>query len=263
MRRRGHDGQKKKSKGDIVLALLFFFAILAVFAGHRIWSMERTEKVDERETYAAVFRQEAALHEREQALARAEIAVLAQAAQGNSASSSFAQWDEPFFEEDNKGEPFFADIDPPPATVTTKSTQSYIQFEDVTVTTLENKRLGFVMEIPSEWTLASEQSDGVILASSPFISGVSIEDIIAREGALWIAVRRPCVSQVGALTQFAFATTSAIATREATACIAPFLVTLGYRADAPDHFGRERFLLSVARTFYPIVSPHAPYAPIR
>lgn len=259
-----HGREKRRKKGDIALALMLFFAILAVLLGHGIWDMERSEKVDDRETYAAVFRKEETLRVREEALRRAEIVALSEAAQGNSASSSFPQWEESLLAEGDTevDEPTAIDNQGTSAATLIEVGPSFVRFDDVTATTYENKRLGFIMELPTEWKMVNEDSDGIILASSPLGVGEKLADIAQKEGALWIAVSRPCESQEGVTTQFAFASTTAAVTREATACIAPFLVTLGYRADAPDRVGRERFLLSIARTFYPIVSPYAPYSPI-
>ena len=110
-----------------------------------------------------------------------------------------------------------------------------------------------------------ERSDSIAYASLPYYFGVTVNEIARKDGAMWFRVIRPCSSTEATTTVFQFASSDGggLDIREATACIAPFLVTVGYRADAPDRLGRELFLLSIATTFYPIVSPTAPYTPIQ
>jgi hypothetical protein len=141
-----------------------------------------------------------------------------------------------------------------------------MRFQDVTVTRYENSRLGFIMEIPAGWSEAYVGGAEVALANSPYWFGVTMADIVKKKEAMWIHIIRPCISTEATSTLFAFASTSDMSIREATACIPPFLVTLGYRSDPdslPDFLGHEQFLLSISRTLYPIVSSIPPYLPIR
>lgn len=150
------------------------------------------------------------------------------------------------------------------ASGTNNGIQGFVQFVDVTTTRIENKRLGFVMEIPEDWRLAFERSDSVAYANSSFYFGVTVNEIARREGAMWIRIIRPCSSMEATTTVFQFALNedTGVSIREATACIAPFLVSVGYRADESGRLEFERFLLSVARTLYPIVSPAPPYSSV-
>lgn len=151
------------------------------------------------------------------------------------------------------------------ASSTKAETRGFIRFEDVTVTRVENRHLGFLMELPEGWSLAYERSDNLAFANSEYYFGVTDGEIAQKNGAMWLRVIRPCTSGEATTTIFRF-TGETLPTsnniREATACVAPFLVTVGYRDDVEDRLARELFLLSVARTLYPIVSPTAPYAPI-
>lgn len=148
-------------------------------------------------------------------------------------------------------------------TATSVGADSFILFDDVTTERHHDTRLGFVMELPSGWRVAYERGDTMLFANNEYWYGVTDAEVAKRDEAMWIRVVRPCDSANATSTVFGFASTTGTLVREATACILPFLVTLGYRADAGDFLGRERFLLSVARTFYPVVSSTAPYVPIR
>jgi len=146
---------------------------------------------------------------------------------------------------------------------TTGSVLPYPKLEDVTVARYENTRLGFLMELPKGWYLAYERGEDVAFASEQFPFGSSYGDIKKNDGTLWVRVTRPCTSTEARTVIFSFATTTDMTIREATSCIPPFLVTLGYRANVAHSSSREQFLLNLGRTFYPMVSPVAPYAPIR
>lgn len=139
----------------------------------------------------------------------------------------------------------------------------YPKYEDVTAVRYENSRLGFVMELPQQWSLIYERGEDVVFSDEQVPFGSSLEDIVGRPGAMWMHIARPCAPTEATGTIFQFSTSSDNLVRDSTSCIAPFMVTLGYRADVPDARERETFLLSLGRTFSPIVSPNAPYAPIR
>jgi hypothetical protein len=149
------------------------------------------------------------------------------------------------------------------ASGTTEGIAGFVQFEDVTVSRYENSRLGFVMEIPSGWRMAYEHSDEVLFANDTYWFGVFLSDVVKKKEAMWVRIVRPCTSTTATSTIFVFATTSDTSIRETTSCIPPFLVTLGYRADVADYILRERFLLSIGRTIYPMVSSVPPYLPLR
>ncbi len=135
---------------------------------------------------------------------------------------------------------------------------SYPRYEDVTAVRYENARLGFVMELPKGWYLAYEYGQDLAFGSELYAFGVTLDDMKKLNGALWMRVTRPCTSTEATSTIFTFGTTTNGTTREASSCIPPFFVHLGYRTDAPYSLAREQFLLNLARTFYPIVSPTAP-----
>lgn len=148
-------------------------------------------------------------------------------------------------------------------TSTPTQTFDYPRFQDVTAVRYENTRLGFLMELPQGWYLAYERGGDLAFGSDLYAFDIALDDMKKPDGALWVRVTRPCTSTEATSTVFAFATSTQATIREASSCIPPFLVTLGYRADAPTPHLREQFLLNLGRTFYPMVSPTAPYPPLR
>jgi hypothetical protein len=138
-------------------------------------------------------------------------------------------------------------------TAPTTTSLAYPRYEDVTSTRLHYARLGFVMEIPSGWGVVSERADSVLLSLLSLPNQSTIDRVVREPGAVWVHIERPCTDTVATSSRFAFGTTTDIGVREATTCIPPLLVTLGYRSDAPDPVGRERFLLSIGRTLLPVV----------
>ncbi len=140
---------------------------------------------------------------------------------------------------------------------------THVRFEDVTVTRYDSARLGFVMELPVGWSPAYEGGESIAFANFVYDFGISDADMLKKADAMWIRVQRPCIPTEATSTIFQFASSSDVYIREARSCIPPFEITVGYRTDAPDWSGRERFLLSVARTFYPMVKSQFPYESIR
>lgn len=144
------------------------------------------------------------------------------------------------------------------------SSPPYPAFRDVTSIRYENKELGFLMELPDGWTLAYRRGDTVAFANGSYPVATTLSDISATPNAMWISVERSCGGSVATTTVFADVTVGGTTPlRIAEFCVVPFRVTLGLRADAIDRTSRERFLLDVSRTLYPMVNPLPPYAPIR
>ncbi len=267
--RRSRNRERRRFVVDIVLVLLFLCAAFGVFVAHTV----RTRG----EEFAKQQSKKLLQIEHERALAaessKKKLQKELEAARDAAMYGDLAVPPAPLLTSDpldSDGELgarlLYASTSAEIASSTDATIQGFTHFEDVTVTRIENQRLGFLMELPEGWSLAYERSAELAYANFPYYFGVIDSEIAQRKGAMWLRVIRPCKSIEATSTVFSFAkskTQTDVSIREATACVAPFLITVGYRDDAPDRLGRELFLLSVARTFYPMVSPTAPYPPLR
>ncbi len=135
----------------------------------------------------------------------------------------------------------------------TSTSVVFPRYEDVTAYRFHHPRIGVVMELPSDWVMVSERTQDILLSLRTVPPQSRLDRVVREPDAMWIHIEKPCTDTTATSTRFIFATTTDIGIRQATSCVAPLLVTLGYRADAPDPSGRERFLLSVGRTLLPVV----------
>ena len=267
-----HRRAQRRSIIDIVLVLIFLCAIVLIVFAHFMRTRQEAVLVDaiahERQIQIEAAREESAkqrvLNEELQRLRTAE-----EAGRGEVASTSA-----PLLSEDTLTTVFPADDT---STVfstsslasvsgTKESVLGFVRFEDVKATRYENLRSGFVMEIPTGWSEVYSYGEDMAIANTAYPTGTSVVDIAKKKDAMWMRAVRPCVSTEATSTIFAFASSTDMSIREASACVPPFLVTLGYRTDTSatvDFIGKERFLLSMGRTLYPIVSSIPPYLPIR
>ncbi len=250
---------------DVLLVCIFLFAIAMVAFVHVLRAHEEEARRE------AVLRERTLLSDAARALAQRdatreeELRRAREERERGSAVSVFAATSTPSIAPESPQDTLETE-----ATSTSTSTSqteaqvsSFVRFQDVTATRYENSRLGFIMEIPEGWSEVYTRNDAVVLANSAYWFGVTVPEVTKKKEAMWIHVLRPCTSTEATSTVFAFASTSDTSIREATSCIPPLLVTLGYRADASDTRGREQFLLSIGRTIYPIVSSIPPYLPLR
>ena len=254
---------------DIVLVLLFLFAIFGAIVAHIARAAH--EK-------AVLFQSAQLIEEEHKRADRAEVRRKAVQEEWNASMQSDPRYNVPALsaapllvsdlsaDDDILGTALLhASTSAEIASSTEAMTRGFVRFEDVTVTRIENRHLGFLMELPEGWSLAYERSDNLAFANSEYYFGVTDGEIAQKNGAMWLRVVRPCTSREATTTVFRFTEETLPAStniREATACVVPFLVTVGYRDNVEDRLARELFLLSVARTLYPIVSPTAPYTPI-
>lgn len=128
-----------------------------------------------------------------------------------------------------------------------------VKFKDVTTSAYKNLRLGFVMELPADWRLFYEHSDGVLFVSDAVTSGTSVDDVRRTPKAMWISVSTICQSADATSTSFALVNASTTPTRERYACVPPFKINMGLRGDQSNVLDRQAFLLDIERTIYPIV----------
>lgn len=267
--RRSRNRERRRFVIDIVLVLLFLCAVFGVFMAHVVRARNEEIAKQQSEKLLQVERERA----RDAEALKKKLQKELEAARDAAMYGDLAVPPAPLLSSDPFGSDgalgaklLHASTSAEIASSTDVTLQGFTHFEDVTVTRIENPRLGFLMELPEGWSLAYERSAEIAYANFPYYFGVNDSEIVQRVGAMWVRIIRPCSSTEATTSMFRFAKSSTQATvsiREATACVTPFLVTVGYRDDAPDRVGRELFLLSIACTFYPMVSPIAPYPPIR
>ena len=128
-----------------------------------------------------------------------------------------------------------------------------LKFKDVTVNSYKNMRLGFVMELPVNWHLFYEHSDEVLFVSDAVTTGTTVDDVRHTPKAMWLSVGTVCQSADATSTSFALLNASTTPTRERYACVPPLKINMGVRADQPNMFDRQAFLLDIERTIYPIL----------
>ena len=128
-----------------------------------------------------------------------------------------------------------------------------VRFKDATTNAYKNLRLGFVMEIPANWRLFYEHSDEVLFVNDAVTQGTSVDDVRRTAKAMWISVGTICQSADATSTSFALLNASTTPTRERYACVPPFKINMGLRADQSNVLDRQAFILDIERTIYPIV----------
>ena len=260
--RASKERDKRRFLVDIILVVVLLVAILGVFVVHRLrqGDIKESRLLSDARLEVERDRSESA---------RVQRVMLEQQSKTERASETKQTSDTAPIstDEEKKGEDgALASSSPSFATTSVLQNEtpiSHVRFEDVTVTRYDSARLGFVMELPTGWSRAYEGGESIAFANFVYDLGISDADMMKKPDAMWMRVVRPCTSMEATSTIFQFTRTSEVNIREARACVPPFGITVGYRTDSTDWSGRERFLLSIARTLYPMVKSQPPYESIR
>ena len=236
---------------DIAIMLFFVFAIVGMIMGYK-------QKNDPRRVFSAnassieVITDGTQISSRHGGSGMSKFANPGSAQTGGTDDQSSAPTpDDEFTLSDDANSTSSTNANEPPLVAV--SLEEKLKFKDVTVTAYKNMRLGFVMELPANWRLLYEHFDEVLFVSDSVTTGTTVEDVRRTPRAMWLSVGTVCQSADATSTSFALLNASTTPTRERYACVPPLKINMGVRADQPNMFEQQAFLLDIERTIYPTV----------